>query len=116
MNLAIDFDGTVVRDNYPLIGPELPGAIQTLKELQSQGHKLILWTCRAHDQKLLNEAIAWCTERGLTFDGVAPGKISAYFYIDDKSIDWLNDPQSLDTKWERIKETVERAEIMRRRG
>jgi len=61
MNLAIDFDGTVVRDNYPLIGPELPGAIQTLKELQSQGHKLILWTCRAHDQKLLNEAIAWCT-------------------------------------------------------
>ena len=31
MNIAIDFDGTIVEHNYPAIGKEIPYAIETLK-------------------------------------------------------------------------------------
>jgi len=77
MQLAIDFDGTLVKDAYPMIGAEMPGAVDTLKKLQSKGHTLILWTCRSHDKNLLQEAVDWCAKRGLVFDKIAPGKISA---------------------------------------
>lgn len=47
MIIAIDFDGTIVENNYPDIGaPRLP-VINAIKALQSQGHEFILWTCRA---------------------------------------------------------------------
>ena len=42
--LAIDFDGTVVDDAYPGIGKPKTFAFETLKKLQSEGYRLILWT------------------------------------------------------------------------
>lgn len=65
MNIAIDFDGTIVEHKYPEIGKEIPFAVETLKKIQNDGHKLILWSCRQGD--LLNDAINWCKERGLEF-------------------------------------------------
>lgn len=65
MNIAIDFDGTIVEHKYPEIGKEIPFAIETLKKLQNDGHKLILWSCRTGS--LLQEAIDYCKERGLEF-------------------------------------------------
>lgn len=65
MNIAIDFDGTIVEHKYPEIGKEIPFAIETLKKLQNDGHKLILWSCRTGS--LLQEAIDYCKERGLVF-------------------------------------------------
>ena len=55
MVIAVDFDGTIVRHRYPAIGEELPFAIETLKKLQKDGHKLILWSVR--EGKLLDEAV-----------------------------------------------------------
>ena len=46
MTIAIDFDGTIVEHRYPEIGREIPFAIETLKRLIKDGHKLILWTVR----------------------------------------------------------------------
>ena len=46
MLIAVDFDGTIVEHKYPAIGKELPFAIETLKKLQSEHHKLILWSVR----------------------------------------------------------------------
>ena len=46
MNIAIDFDGTIVEHKYPAIGKEIPYAIETLKKLQADRHRLILWTAR----------------------------------------------------------------------
>ena len=46
MIIAVDFDGTIVEHKYPAIGRELPFAIETLRKLQSERHKLILWTVR----------------------------------------------------------------------
>ena len=42
MIIAIDFDGTIVEHKYPEIGREIPFAIETLKRLQADRHKLIL--------------------------------------------------------------------------
>lgn len=46
MIIAIDFDGTIVENRYPEIGHERPFAIETLKLLQQDHHRLVLWTCR----------------------------------------------------------------------
>jgi len=49
--LAIDFDGTLCRETWPEIGePNLP-LIAALKEAQTQGYRLTLWTCREHPEK-----------------------------------------------------------------
>ena len=68
MVIAIDFDGTIVEHRYPSIGRELPFAIETLKKLTEEGHRLILWTVR--EGRLLDEAVAFCRERGLEFYAV----------------------------------------------
>ena len=94
--LAIDFDGTVVEHKFPAIGKERPFAIQTLLQLQKEGHHLILWTYR--HGKALEEAVAFCASKGLEFYAVnknypeepdhATGsrKILADIYIDDRNI------------------------------
>ena len=68
MIIAVDFDGTIVEHKYPAIGRELPFAIETLRKLRSDRHKLILWTVR--EGVLLEEALAFCRERGLEFYAV----------------------------------------------
>lgn len=68
MTIAVDFDGTIVEHKYPEIGEELPFAVDTLKMLIADRHKLILWTVR--EGKLLDDAVNWCRERGVEFYAV----------------------------------------------
>ena len=96
MKIAVDFDGTIVTHKYPDIGEELLFAIETLKELNRQQHQLILWTFRAG--KELEEAVAYCKQRGLEFyavnknypeedfDETISRKINADVYIDDRNL------------------------------
>ena len=56
MTIAVDFDGTIVEHKYPEIGKEKPFAIQTLRMLQQEGNKLILFTSR--EGELLDAAVA----------------------------------------------------------
>lgn len=63
MVIAVDFDGTIVKHRYPAIGEELPFAVQTLKMLRDEGHRLILWTVREREE--LEAAVLWCRERGV---------------------------------------------------
>ena len=93
--VAVDFDGTIVEHKYPKIGKEIPFAVQTLKMLQHEGFRLILWTSRYG--KELEEAIKFCQERGLEFFAVNKNypeeifgenlsrKIVADIYIDDRN-------------------------------
>lgn len=94
--IAVDFDGTIVEDEYPNIGKEMIFAFHTLKKLQSQGHRLILWTYR--NGKKLDEAVAFCKENGLEFYAVNKNfpeevyeekysrKIHADLFIDDRNV------------------------------
>ncbi len=66
--IAIDFDGILCQNAYPDIGdPNWDTIHQALKE-QSNGAKLILWTCR--EGRSLERAVAACAGWGLTFDAV----------------------------------------------
>nr|WP_308532931.1 hypothetical protein [uncultured Prevotella sp.] len=103
MVIAIDFDGTIVEHKYPKIGEEIPFAIDTLKELINDGHRLILWTVR--EGILLEDAVNWCRDRGIEFYAVNKDypeeekhknnhfsrKIKADMFIDDRNFGGLPD-------------------------
>lgn len=102
MLIAVDFDGTIVEHRYPKIGKERPFAIQTLKQLIQDGHRLILWTIR-HGESL-QEAVDWCKERGVEFyainrdyaeqedaQGDRSPKVKCDMYIDDRNVGGLPD-------------------------
>lgn len=101
MIIAIDFDGTVVEQKYPKVGKEIAFATQSLKMLQEDGHRLILWTYRAGRE--LDEAVAFCKSKGVEFyainknypeeiyDESISRKIKADMYIDDMNYGGLPD-------------------------
>lgn len=97
MIIAVDFDGTVVEHEYPRIGKVKLFAFETLKELQKQNHRLILWTYRSG--KELDEAVEFCKKNGVEFFAVNKNypeevfdkesmsrKINADVFIDDRNI------------------------------
>ncbi|MBO7077018.1 MAG: hypothetical protein J6W01_02090 [Bacteroidales bacterium] len=101
MTIAVDFDGTIVEHKYPEIGKEKPFAIQTLRTLQQEGNRIILFTSR--EGELLEDAVAYCHKKGLDFfavnsnqpaDALFPrqtSKVIADVYIDDKNLGGLPD-------------------------
>lgn len=94
MIIAVDFDGTLVDHRFPLIGPEVPGAFDTLRLLRQNGHDLILWTVRIGVP--LKEAFDFISKRGIELYGVNEnpkqkfwnGSPKAYapLYIDDAAL------------------------------
>ncbi len=94
--IAIDFDGTIVEDTYPNIGKPQLFAFETMKRLQNDGHRLILWTYRCGSK--LDDAVAFCKQNGIEFyainntfpneeyDGKESRKIGADLFIDDRNI------------------------------
>ena len=98
MIYAIDFDGTIVENEYPEIGPLIPRAKQLIQAIKEHGDTFILWTCRVGDE--LAEAVKFLEDAGIPPDYVnenTPGMIKAFgndcrkvfadVYIDDRS--WL---------------------------
>jgi hydroxymethylpyrimidine pyrophosphatase-like HAD family hydrolase len=94
--ISVDFDGTIVEDAYPKIGKPIIFSFETLKKLQSEGHRLILWTYRCGSK--LDEAVVFCKENGIDFYSVNKNfpeevydqkysrKIHADLFIDDRNI------------------------------
>jgi hydroxymethylpyrimidine pyrophosphatase-like HAD family hydrolase len=116
--IAVDFDGTLVEDEYPAIGKPILFAFDTLKKLQENGHRLILWTYRKG--RALDEAVQFSEDQGIVFYAVNKSfpdeiydpkysrKINADFFIDDRNIgglkSWgeiyqqlIGEPQSIST-------------------
>lgn len=103
MIIAVDFDGTIVEHKYPAIGREIPFAIETLKKLRDDRHKLILWTVR--EGTLLEEAVVFCQQRGLEFYAINRDypeeekgqnnhfsrKLKVDLFIDDRNLGGLPD-------------------------
>lgn len=96
MIIAVDFDGTIVEHEYPEIGRIRPFAFESLVVLQSQKHRLILWTHRSG--QLLDDAVEFCRSNGVEFYAVNKNypeekwsehdsrKIFADLYIDDRNL------------------------------
>jgi len=102
MILAIDFDGTCVKHEYPRVGGDI-GAAPVLKRLVAQGHQLILWTMRCDSgvtrglfESGLTDAINWFKDNDIPLYGIQRNptqdtwtqspKCYAQLYIDDAAL------------------------------
>jgi len=92
--ICVDFDGTIVEHMYPLIGAEVPFAINTLKWLQQHKFNIILWTMRSGNT--LQEAVDFVHKNGIKLYAVnenpdqriwtSSPKALADVYIDDAAL------------------------------
>lgn len=99
LTIAVDFDGTIVENRFPEIGKPMLFAFESLKKLQEEGHRLILWTYRNGDR--LEEAVRFCEKNGIKFyavnksypeeefDNTISRKILADIFIDDRNLGGL---------------------------
>ena len=109
MTIAIDFDGTCVSHEFPLIGKDI-GSVPILKQLIENGHRLILFTMRSdisnptsQDKNIhtksgnyLTEAVNWFKENDIPLYGIQTNptqsgwttspKAYAELYLDDAAI------------------------------
>ncbi|MDR0937969.1 MAG: HAD hydrolase family protein [Mediterranea sp.] len=100
MIIAIDFDGTLHKGEWPSIGEPSDGAVEAMRKLRDDGHYLIINTCRegTHQTEMVN----WLRERQIPFHRVndnAPDhvgkyggncrKIYAHLYVDDRQVGGL---------------------------
>lgn len=105
--VAIDFDGTLVEDQFPKIGEPIQVMFRLCKQLKAMGVKLILWTSRDNDspERNLDAAVDFCMDQGLIFDAVNCNipeaiamfhndtrKVYADLYLDDKAVPPWQDP------------------------
>ena len=96
LRVAVDFDGTIVENQYPAIGKPMLFAFETLKAMQEKGLRLILWTVRTGTE--LEQAVEFCKQNGVEFyavnrnypeevlDAETPRKIEADIFIDDRNV------------------------------
>lgn len=93
MIIGLDFDGTVVKHEFPKIGEDI-GAVPFLKALIERGDKIVLNTMRSG--KYLEEALSWFSEKGIQLYGInhnpdqrswtTSPKVYAEIYIDDAAL------------------------------
>lgn len=116
IRIAIDFDGTIVKHEYPDIGAPVPSALRVIQRLQGNPRvALMLWTMRCDSagailgnhalpqgidshipRNCLAEAMKFCEDNGLQFihfnhdphQKVWTGspKLYATYYIDDAAV------------------------------
>ena len=92
--IAIDFDGTCVEHDYPAVGLEVEGAVETLRALSKRGHRLILFTMRSGEK--LEAAVRWFRDRKIELWAVNENpeqrswttspNVYADYYIDDSAL------------------------------
>jgi len=98
--IAVDFDGTLVENEFPKIGKIIESTWDKIIAEQKSGTRIILWTCRT--ENMLQEAIDFCREKGLIFDEVNRNikevrdlfggdtrKVFANIYLDDRAQQYL---------------------------
>ena len=93
--IAVDFDGTIVEQRFPDVGPIVPYAMSTMHRIQDAGHRIILWTCRTGDN--LKDAVNLLNDHGIRLHGINANayddeygtggiKAWAHLYIDDMAL------------------------------
>lgn len=99
--IAVDFDGTIVTDEFPNIGHPNETVINKLRIMHNSGIKIILHTCRENGEldkegnirMYLNEAVNWCEMNNVPIDAVNENpwvpfgerKLYADIYLDDRA-------------------------------
>lgn len=105
--VAIDFDGTITKENlYPKIGELRDGVVDAINTI-AENNTIVIWTCRCH--KELMDAIIKLKKSNIHYDYINQSpldklnpsmrKIIADYYIDDRNI-FCNG----NVDWKQIKE------------
>jgi hypothetical protein len=115
--ISIDYDDTIVYADYPNIGVIKPFAALVINQLVSEGHTIIINTCRSGEHEAA--AAQYLIEKGVLFhhinenhpDNIAQydsdsRKIFADVYIDDKQLGGL--PDNWMTIYEVLQEQLKR--------
>jgi len=93
--ICVDFDGTIVKHDYPLIGEDIPSAFDIMIEYENKYN--VAWVLNTmRSGKLLENAVKYCKRKGVDFYGVNRNptqdawtdspKVYGQFYIDDCNI------------------------------
>jgi Fe-S cluster assembly iron-binding protein IscA len=104
---AIDFDGTIVTNDFPKMGDLMPNAKEVINTLYDSGHTILVWTCRSFDKNTeanIYDVANFLGKSQLKVHGINVNaesvefnpfpKIYADIYIDDRQLggipgDWL---------------------------
>ncbi len=126
MIIAVDFDGTCVTHEYPLVGKEI-GAPRVLKRLVEEDHRLLLFTMRCDSH--LKEAVQWFANNNIELYGVNENpsqkewttspKCYANLYIDDAAlgIPLISNPELSSrpfVHWLEIEDMLTKLDILKR--
>jgi len=94
LDIAIDFDGTIVKHEFPKVGEPIPECIDYLKQLNKLGARLILNTMRSG--KGLEEAVNYLKENDVELFGInvnpdqtawtCSPKVYGHIYVDDAAL------------------------------
>lgn len=94
--IAVDFDGTIVEDNFPHIGKIKQEVLNKIKKWKAEGHTIIIWTCRTGE--FLDKAKKFLDKYNIPYDAINencnnpfgdkqnPRKVYAHIYLDDKAL------------------------------
>lgn len=89
---AVDFDGTLCVNKFPLIGAPIQSSIDMVKDAHSRDICIIIWTCR--DGVYIDKMKTWLKDNGVPYDYINENpecdftkspKIYADLYIDDRA-------------------------------
>ena len=109
--IAVDFDGTLVKDQFPDLGTPFAEGINTVNAMIEKGYEIVIWTARQD----LDHVIVHLKQHGLNTDKVKINahadymlsrydsqgiKIGASIYIDDRG---YGAPTFNDSEWLKIK-------------
>ncbi len=104
--VCIDFDGTLVDDEFPKIGKLKPHAKEVVNFLHEIGYKVIIWTCRGRQME--QDALDFLDMNGIHYDycnNNLPESIKYWKYESRKiSYDVLIDDRNLNgfMGWDKV--------------
>ncbi|MBL7813064.1 MAG: HAD hydrolase family protein [Bacteroidetes bacterium] len=97
MQIIIDIDGTICTEerqfSRPMATP-LPGAIQSINKLYSEGHTIILYTARTWAEWEITRH--WLQTHGVQYHQLFMGKPVGDVWIDDRAIAHNNWEETMD--------------------
>jgi hypothetical protein len=97
--VAVDFDNTIFQEDDQGNLELVPEAREALEELRSQGHHIVIHTCRttvARELGRLTKELAWLEEtlarHDVAYDEIHAGdKMIADAYVDDRAVAFRGD-------------------------
>jgi len=102
--IAVDFDGTVIKQEYPEMGKPIKGVKEALWRVKHKGHKIVYWTARNGFK--LKEVKNWLIGNHYPIDGInrnLPGspyrswpKICMDVIWDDRNVGGLVSPKDFE--------------------